>query len=516
MFTRDEYFHKLGFISDPFASSNAEHEEHLNDYFIEPPYFSSLVGSLNHPKSSIVIAPRGFGKTAQRRQLEKIADDNLNTICIVYDNFPIEGISKASEVTYERHLSRITKSLLIALLSKIYVDDLVYDFDDYEKGILVKLIRCNILDNNLPEIREAISAIKGLKGRLYDIWLSASKPINSIINMILQRKGLGNVDLSFERAETRLNPEQFFENFLLIEKLFQKIQVKSVFVLIDRVDETNITGNDSSSSYLLIRPLIKDLRLLERQTIVFKFFLWDKITEHWTNDIRLDRIEKFDLSWKESQIRSMIDKRLQILSQGSIASLSQILNCSSDMIDAIILFANKSPRDLINILKQIFDVYLDRVKDIDGKPEQVDVIKGIDLFCEVKFNELIPDKKQQNDLKKLRASTFTISYLSNDVFKVKDNAIRNIIMPWTRSGIVATLPDRIKVLRNKRPVNVYYFTDIRIARRVCIQRKLEDFIFENVSKCNFCGYVSIFEKQNRYMLEDINCPNCQERIVLHQ
>jgi len=60
----------LGFERDPFAKTNADEEELLEDYFIEPPFFKAVYGDIRAPKSAVVYAPRGGGKTALKRKIE--------------------------------------------------------------------------------------------------------------------------------------------------------------------------------------------------------------------------------------------------------------------------------------------------------------------------------------------------------------------------------------------------------------------------------------------------------------
>ena len=514
MFTREDYFKNLGFKCDPFASTNAEFEEFLYDYFIDPPYFSSLIGSLDRPKTSIVIAPRGFGKTAQRKMLENLAaNNNGELICIVYDNFPIEGVSDVKKVTFQDHLKRIIKSLLVAFLSQLYMNEDVIKFEEYERKILLHLIQKNLCKITTSEITQAINSIKGVRGKLFDIWLVAAKPITSIINHILKKHSLGSVDLSLDINQDE-NYLTDIEIINFIEKLFEKMGTKAIFILVDKVDENSLTGNDSNASYKLIKPLIRDLTLLERRRIVFKFFIWDKLTEHWSDDIRLDRIENFSLSWRKQQIRDMINKRLSVLSDYRINSLSQILDCDESILNSIMLFSNNSPRDMINILKCIFDIQINRANDISSIPSKQEIMEGIDKFCENKFHEIVTDKTQKANLKRLKLATFTISLLSNDIFKVNENSIRNIIMPWTRSGIVITLANKVRLQKNKRPVNLYTFNDIRIARYVCENQKLEDFIKRNIVPCNECDKINVFDKYNRYGLVEFICPKCQNVINL--
>lgn len=512
MITREGYFKNLGFKNDPFYSTNAEHEEFLNEYFINPPYFSSLIGSLDKPKSSIVVAPRGFGKTAQRRRFEKIADDYEDEIiCIVYDSFPIEGITNLKNINLDKHLEKIIKSLLITLLSKVH-ETHKFELDAYERRMLLSLIETYMSDITPMELKKTIDNIKGMKGKLNDLWITASKPIGIIINILLKAKDLGSVDLDMKHQKpSDIMPKEYFQ---FLQDMFSKIGFKGIYILIDKIDENHLTGNDSLASYNLIKPLIKDINLLEGNKIVFKFFLWDKISEHWTDDIRLDRIQHFKLEWEQNQIKEMINTRLKVLSDSKFDTLEEILNCNADDIEDIFLFAQNSPRDSINILNYIFDIHINRLKDVGSKPDRNDIYQGIDRFCENKFNEIVPDKTQQANLKRLKMSTFTIPKLGNDIFKVNENTIRNIIMPWTRAGFVITLSNKVSSKTNKRQVNLYSVNDIVIARHICSNQPLGDFIKRNVHKCNDCGKILVFDRINNYGRGDFNCPFCQYSIKI--
>lgn len=65
-----DFLAKLGFIENPFQSTNADEEEHLQTYFVPPPYFHSVWGDPDIPSSQVIFAPRGGGKSAQRRMIE--------------------------------------------------------------------------------------------------------------------------------------------------------------------------------------------------------------------------------------------------------------------------------------------------------------------------------------------------------------------------------------------------------------------------------------------------------------
>lgn len=514
IYNKDKYFQNHGFTSDPFASTNAVHEDKLKDFFITPPYFHSLIGSIKNPKSSIVIAPRGAGKTAQRKMIEIMSMNEDNIISIVYDQFPIESLKKINSITYEMHLRRITKYLIIALLTKVNeYDDIDIRYDKYDKENLLTLVNEFLTGLTQSEINHAIESIKGLSTKVSDIWKKTGSSISSVLNSILSSFGIKGINIDLKPTKkNNTSHEELLDTIKIIEKLFNKLNIDSVFILVDSVDETNLTGNDSQKSYELIKPLIRELKILEQRTIVFKFFLWDKIQEHWAEDIRIDRIEIFEMNWSREKITELINKRLVAFSNGKYESIDNILDNTSFTTDFILDFANNSPRDAINIMKEIFDTFLMNSNDETLFPDDSSIKNGLDSFCKKKFEELIQKDKQRKDLKRIKLSTFTIPYLYNEVFKCKESSARNLLMPWTRAEFVLTSTNKIKVKNSKNPINVYTIKDIRIARHICSNLKLEEFVSRYLIQCDECQTINVFDKDNAYELKSWQCNKCQSSL----
>jgi len=81
-----QFYNRLGFDSNPFQYTNAEKEDRLEEYFISPPYFESVWGNPQNPKSAIVFAPRGGGKTAQRKMVELQSRKSGRVLCVTYSS----------------------------------------------------------------------------------------------------------------------------------------------------------------------------------------------------------------------------------------------------------------------------------------------------------------------------------------------------------------------------------------------------------------------------------------------
>jgi hypothetical protein len=116
-----------GFEENPFTTTNADDEPELQSYFVPPPYFSSVIGSPTKPKSTIVFAPRGGGKSAQKVMVEKAANgDKANRfLCVSYDTFLLEGRFTLEDANVGWHLRNICRLIILGLLLA---------YDEKEKG----------------------------------------------------------------------------------------------------------------------------------------------------------------------------------------------------------------------------------------------------------------------------------------------------------------------------------------------------------------------------------------------
>ena len=110
------FFNNLGFENHPFAQTNADEEPHLAEYFVPPPFFDGVVGDYENPTSCMVLAPRGAGKSAQRRMIEEWANEN-DVLAITYDRFEFSSADSVDEVTLSYHMRNVIVRVLIGYLS---------------------------------------------------------------------------------------------------------------------------------------------------------------------------------------------------------------------------------------------------------------------------------------------------------------------------------------------------------------------------------------------------------------
>ena len=191
-------------------------------------------------------------------------------------------------------------------------------------------------------------------------------------------------------------------------------------MLLDKVDESELTGNKAEDSFKMIQSMVRDLELLEMDKFGFKFFLWDQLKSRFMEYSRPDRVDQFTLEWSNEELEKMLSKRLGAYSGGKITKLEQITKkFEEDLTSLVILFAQKSPRDAIRICKQI----IAEQREINHESTYIElkaILKGIGNFCKIRALEITQEAKIR-DLRKIGLVEFTIPYLANDVFKISQN-----------------------------------------------------------------------------------------------
>ena len=115
--TLTRFLTQFGFTEDPFESTNADAEPYLAQYFVPPPYFPSVLGDTANPKSHVILAPRGGGKTAQRRMIEDRSAELQDFLCISYDKFEQPSGFRLEQATWAYHMNQVCRLILIGVAS---------------------------------------------------------------------------------------------------------------------------------------------------------------------------------------------------------------------------------------------------------------------------------------------------------------------------------------------------------------------------------------------------------------
>ena len=293
--TFSEYLLNLGFEINPFQFSNADKEiDYISDYFIKPDYFEDIWGNPYAPVSSIVYAPRGAGKTAQRIMIEKRSKQSPDILTIAYTNHDLTEFKSIDEVGLTYHLTYLNRLLLLAFFKRVQDPDFQFDFtfSFTERQFLYKVARIYLFDTPASFPNQAISSLKTVEDYAVDIWKGFKEPIADVIRQITKGKGV-EIDISTIDIDKKLQLSHK-DNFINIIELLKKTGYNSILILIDKVDEQSLTGNNPEASFKLISELIKDLELLEIASVSFKFFLWDALKQYTVITARPDRVFSYD------------------------------------------------------------------------------------------------------------------------------------------------------------------------------------------------------------------------------
>lgn len=503
--TRSSIMARAGFTSDPFATWDSDREEHLVDYFVPPPYFPSILGDPTTPEPTIIFSPRGTGKSALRRMLEEeSSNDSAPYLAIAYMDFEW---ASGTTPTIELHQIQIARLLTLAILSEIEAEPheaLLY-LDEYDKSVLKTATTALLSTLTSTQFRAALSNVKSRHDKANDLWVKYGGLVTAAVSALSAAAGL---TASPVNAELVSSPEALTTGAqdLLgdLVNITRKLAWCSVYVLVDRVDETSATAADPSAAFNVIRTLVTSLPTLEQHGIGFKLFLWDQTHELFkTQGGRPDRIAINTLRWSVDELSEMLTRRLLTFSDKKISSFNVLLddNAKIDAHKLLCYLAHGSPRDMIRLAKSV--IAEATRGEAEGKISRKDLLRGVRVFSDQRVEELFP--QIEAELTRIPGASFTTSQVASDVFKIGTPSMRQKIIQWGAVGAVAKVGERQSGSAN-RPPHVYAFTDPRLVLRSRDESEIERRLGEYLIECNTCYELAIGSGA------DLFCPKCKNEI----
>lgn len=488
-----------GFTSDPFASTNSESEDNLEEYFVPPPYFDTVIGDPRAPKGSVIFAPRGSGKTAQRLMIEHQSILEESTfLCLTYDTF--DGL--VASYTLQKHQIALCRLLTIAILVRLEgnAED-SSRLNKHQKEVLKACAEAFVGGLNVQEYQRAVQSVKSLGDRVGDFWDKYGGVVKAGLSLLMKKAGLGGVEVPSQLEEQTHNSATSIRYFYsqLVEMCLL-LDWEAVYFLIDKVDETSETSGSADKAYELIRPLVSDLPTLELPGVAFKFFFWDRLKEHFDDQGgRPDRLKVVKLNWTVKELHTMLARRLSAYSERKVDNFNQLM-AEGNHIDAHLLLAylsNGSPRDMIRMAGAVISDHT-RTSSDGALISDITLFQGISEFSDERSNELF--SRSMNDFRKVGRPSFTISSLANDVFRISTQAARNKVQKWQQSGAV----NQIGELPNdgNRPLHLFGFSDLRIGIAIQGPGKLRPFLENNCIECPSCLTLLMTEHTS------LPCPSC--------
>jgi len=499
----------LGFQADPFASTNADDEPDLADYFVPPPYFAAVQGDPRKPRPDVVLAPRGGGKTAQKRMIER-ASDQGNFLCLAYDRFELKPGFSVQDATWEYHVSQVCKLTTVGILATLEVDPARVDtLTDQQKRILKYCAERFLSTLSADEFQAAVRSVKSLGDKAKEVWAKWGGPIAGLIDAVLERVKLRAVNFD-DAFKAEMDSDESLR-FLLqrLSEVTRAIGFNSVYVLVDRVDEFELTATDASKAFAFIRPLLVDLPTLEEDGFGFKFFLWDATQDAFqAAGVRGDRVSIHSLRWSVEDLKLMISERLKAFSENRISSLRALM-CAPELLDVDTLAAHLaagSPRDLIRLMARVVAEET-RVSDDKTCVTREAWWAGVTAFSEIRVTELFPG--QLSEIRRVGASgrlTFTVNRLANDIYRVTTQAARARVQGWTRTGMVAQIGEDPNP--GNRPMYLYGPVDLRLALAMLPNAAPDEVLANYALVCPECAFIAITDAR------EIACRQCSHRFAL--
>ena len=505
-------FERLGFDAHPFAKTNADEEPNLDSYFVPPPFYDAVTGDAGTPNASLVLAPRGGGKTALRRMLEKQAYAN-SYLAVTYDRFEFGADQRLADITLQYHLRNIITRILVSYLSYLAESpDLLVKLDKRDRSYVSLFTHTYLGKLTGASLQELIKELRGMPEKFREFWHNNVGFLESVVNLLLKKYNLEPIDLPDAKQEEKTLSETYKHQLSYLRDLVKRLGFKAIYVLVDKLDESEHTGNDAEAAYALLRPMLRDLELLGLSGYGFKFFVWDKISEHHREDARPDRIHQYRLEWSREQLQKVLRERLRAFSSGRKLSFRDICDdgIPFDIDAAICLVASKSPRNVIRLCEKIYAAQ----SDLDDRASSISstaIDNGTLAYCEQVSNDTYGEDMIR-ELQRVGRELFTVNYLANDVFKVEANSVRNKITSWTNAGLVKQIGS-LAVDTSRRPLNLYYVIDPAVVRLIHRTMSLEDILRNMWLPCSSCRADNLMDLSHFTGDNQPICAGCGRNLI---
>ncbi|MFV9503597.1 MAG: hypothetical protein AB4911_03435 [Oscillochloridaceae bacterium umkhey_bin13] len=339
--TLSTWLQQVGFSrGNPFATKQANHEpEILQACFVEHPSFDRIARD-QPPRSTILHAERGAGKTSACLMYEQLAfqeRDLRRTLVVRLDDWP--RMLKARKRSIEHQIDVYIQHVLQqALLSLIHYPVAVWWQAPSDPTL--QQFWMWLLQTHASDLTQQEQTTFAQSGRLF----------------------APDADLG------QLSGPWQHQNHIALRWLIRALHAtgfQQLVVLVDRIDETPLTVNNAVIGAELLQPLIADLPLLEMEGLVFKFFIPSQLVELWIQQgvLRSDRIACEALNWDQPELlRQVLQTRLDYFSDGRTNSLAACADPSlrDQLDDTLVAHAAGSPRRLLLLGEALF---LARVAD---------------------------------------------------------------------------------------------------------------------------------------------------------
>lgn len=448
----------LGFKKNPFAKKSSEQEiTFLDEIFYEPNYYATLMDLLSGGDSRFIIGQRGHGKSSIINKLyEDLEKKSILTIKIDrFDSIPINNNETALLKLIISNL--VTKIAIFLDKNRLKIKSL----DKSNKAKLTLFIRLffkPLIKEDYERIYDSIQKvrIKNFLIRLFNNYgigiANATASAAVIITSNTVRKSLGFPDLDasdYYKEYIKKIPEIGCEDFSCKNEDFTKEKLKQILdelilivnllgfsgtvILFDKIDEYQSLNQDLDKIKEFTSEILSDTELLLNNKIAIGFSLWTELKNELSGIVRFDKFGTIDVRWSPKDLEPLINKRLKYFSSGEVITLSTLLPNVNDKND-LIKVSNKSPRDLISAMAEIYKIQANQVI-VEKYFHPECITNGLINFCkEYDYESMTPSKKGKNleikaminRLLKVRLNRFTTSQLTKTFNQTSSQSVGQI------------------------------------------------------------------------------------------
>lgn len=355
-----------GFERNPFEYYEADREELLSSYFFEPEWFEALRGDPREPASAVLFAPRGHGKTSQRLQIARLCGVEAPHPALVVQITDYKWLpSDLATLRASHYLRYIADRASQQIWERYSAEAGVRQRFAAQPATLLRLhaIRAwacaPAYRLRLPEPDFAPETLAMLVRRLR---LPAPTDAQQLVDHMADHyDGLTDSDLQADLIE-----------------LVRLAGFASLYVLIDRTDEDQQTAHHPEVVITRLAPLISDLPVIEHDGYAFKFFLPDVLqtlfVAHKIGRVG-ERPPSYPLSWRASDLQTMLARRLQSYSQlpGRISRAARVYSfqdlcvAGPDADALLVRAADGSPRRMIQLARELVEQHCAQIDDAETK-----------------------------------------------------------------------------------------------------------------------------------------------------
>ncbi len=348
MISIDTWLRSFGFHTNPFETTEAGSEvryatEFLHATFVKPIGFDEILGNPDRPKSSLVFASRGKGKSSTRLMTAHFCksglfpgqENEINEAGYVKRVLPVhytrfEKLFEFSDNSIDLVNAHVDEILHRAVSAFI---NMLLEYSDISSQVTKADIHTRLdlqLFLVLYQTYASIGKLKEARDILGKEIINYDKEHKKIGFLLPKDKeeqtGLSQREIElYLQMHTQLSP---IDQIALFTSLLSQVGIGAVYVLIDGIDEIAKTVDDFNAAADVLLPLLANLNLMNNTpNLAFKVFLPEEMRQTFleaSNKVRQDRISIYYLNLDDSCMYEILTRRLEYSSNDVVTSMDAV------------------------------------------------------------------------------------------------------------------------------------------------------------------------------------------------